>query len=70
MVKVTKLQTDIQTDRQTDRQTVSQSDRQTEKQTLDLLPVCTIIIREIIKFKKTFTNSISHFWEKYKYAKK
>ena len=46
----------------------------TRGQTLDLLlasPITSpIIIRDILKFKKTSTNSISHFWEKCKNAKK
>merc|ERR1711872_553652 len=53
-----------QNDRQTDRQSARQKDKQTDKQTLDLLPACTIIIRDILKFKKTLTNSISHFLKK------
>ena len=57
-------------DRLTDRQTDRQKDRQTDKQTLDLLPACTVIIRDNLKFKKTSTNSISHFLKKCKNAKK
>ena len=59
-----------QTDRQTDRQTDKQTDREIGRQTLDLLPACTIIIRNILKFKKASTNSISHFREKCENAKK
>ena len=57
-------------EREKERQINRQTDRQTDKQTLDLLPACTIIIRDISKFEKTSTNSISHFWEKGKNAKK
>ena len=57
-------------DRLTDRQTDRQKDRQRDRQTLDLLPACTVIIRDILKFKKTSTNSISYFLKKYKNVKK
>ena len=66
-------ETETDIDRPTDRQTHKQSNKKINRQintTLDLLPACTIIIRDILKFKKTSTNSISHFWEKCKNAKK
>ena len=68
-----KRETERETDRQigqTDRQTDKQTDREIGRQTLDLLPACTIIIRNILKFKKASTNSISHFQEKCENAKK
>ena len=68
-----KRETERETDRQigqTDRQTDKQTDREIGRQTLDLLPACTIIIRNILKFKKASTNSISHFREKCENAKK
>ena len=58
------------------RETEREADRQTEtdRQTLDLLlasPITSpIIIRDISKFKKTSTNSISNFLKKCKNAKK
>ena len=55
---------------ETETETERQTDRQMDKQTLDLLPACPIIIRDILKFNKTSTNSISHFWEKCKNTKK
>ena len=68
-----KRETERETDRQigqTDRQTDKQTDREIGRQTLDLLPACTIIIKNILKFKKASTNSISHFREKCENAKK
>jgi len=68
-----KRETERETDReigQTDRQTDKQTNREIGRQTLDLLPACTIIIRNILKFKKASTNSISHFREKCENAKK
>ena len=62
-----------QTDRQTetDRQIGRQTDRQTDIGFVASSPITSpIIIRDILKFNKKFTNSISHFWEKCKYAKK